>query len=133
MEPITFTALGIFLAPFLLKAGEKVTEKTVEALFDSRKDLAEKFKGLFATEIISLGLNDSSSPIEITKQLEAKPEIKGEISKKVANNQDLLLELVEAFKQMPQAEFGEITINAKNIGQVINNPTASINQTNTFS
>lgn len=125
--------IAVFLAPFLQKAGETVTEKTVEALFDSRKDIAEKFKGLFKTEIISLGLSDSASVQEVTRQLEAKPEIKEEVSKKVANNQDLLEELVVAFKQMPQSEFGGVTINAKNIGQVINNPSAPVTQNNTFS
>ncbi|GAC1401182.1 MAG: hypothetical protein NVSMB56_16340 [Pyrinomonadaceae bacterium] len=133
MEPITLTAIAVFLAPYLKKGGEKIAEKTVEKLFDSHLDLAERFKSLFNHDIISLGLSDAASTDEITKQLEAKPEVKEEVGKKVAANQDLLNEMVEAFKQMPQAEFGGISINAKNIGQVINNPTAPITQTNTFS
>lgn len=133
MEPITLATIALFLAPFLQKAGEKVTEKTVETLFDSRKDLAEKFKGLFQSEIISLGLVDVSSSTEIVKQLEAKPDIKEKIRRKVVDNPALLTEVIQAFRQMPQSELNEITINAKNIGQVINNPTAPITQNNTFS
>lgn len=133
MEPITFTAIAIFLAPYLQKGGEKVVEKSVEALFDAREDLASKFSDLFKDEIIALDLGDSASPAGIAKQLEAKPEIRAEVGKKVAEHRDLLAEMVEAFKQMPQGEFGGITTNAKNIGQVINNPTGSITQTNTFS
>lgn len=133
MEPITLTALAVFLAPYLKKVGEKVGEKTVEALFDSRKDLTEKFVGLFRDEITSLDLGYSASTAEVTTRLEAKPEVRAEVGKKVAEHQDLLNEVVEAFKQMPQAEFNGITVNAKNIGAVINNPTAPITLNNTFS
>ena len=130
MEPITLTAIGIFLAPYLIKAGDKVTEKTVEALFDSRKDLAEKFKGLFNTEIISLGLSDTSSSIEISKQLEAKPEIKEEISKKVANNQDLLNELIIHSNLSANPALKGIAINAEKIAQVNINSTVTQNISN---
>ncbi len=133
MEPFTLTAIAVFLAPYLQKAGEKIAEKTIETLFDSRKDLAEKFTGLFDQEIITLGLNDSATTEEVVKQLEAKPEVKAEIDNKVVANQNLLNEMVEAFKQMPQSEFSGITINAKNIGAIINNPTGPITLNNTFS
>jgi len=133
MEPITITAIAVFLAPYFKKAGEKVAEKTIETLFASRKDLAEKFTGLFRSEIISLGLNDSASTKDITEQLHAKPEIRTEVDKKIVSNQHLLGELFETFRQMPQAEFAGITINAKNIGAVINHPTAPINLNNKFS
>ncbi len=118
MEPFTLTALGIFLAPYLQKAGKKVAEKTVENLFESREDLAKKFSGLFNREIITLGLNDSVTAEEAVEQLEANYEVKTEIDTKVAANRDLLNELVEAFKQMPRAEFSGITLNTKKIGVV---------------
>jgi hypothetical protein len=133
MEPVTLTAIAVFLSPFLKKAGEKVAEKTIETLFESRRDLAEKFTGLFKTDIISLGLSDSASTTEVRARLEASSEAKASVENKVVNNQRLLAELVEAFRQLPQAEFEGITINAKNIGQVINNPTGAITQNNTFS
>jgi len=113
------TALAAFVAPFLMKAGEKVTEKTVETLFDSRKELVERFHGLFKTEIISLGLNDSETTAsEVTKRLEAKPEVKESVNKKIADNPDILNELIEAFRQMPDAEYEGITINAQKIAQI---------------
>ncbi len=133
MEPITMTALAVFLAPYLQKGGEKVVEKTVEALFDARKDLAHKFTDLFKDEIISLDLDSSASTAEITKQLEAKPAVKAEVGQKVAAHQDLLNEMVVAAKQLPQADFAGITVNAKNIGAVINNSTGPITLNNTFS
>jgi transcription elongation factor GreA-like protein len=133
MEPITLTAIAVFLAPYFKKAGEKIADKTVETLFNSHEELAQKFKGLFKDEITTLNLSDSASVAEINKQLEETPQIKEEISKKVADNQPLLNELVTAFQKMPQPEFSGISINAKNIGQIINNPAGSINQTNTFS
>ncbi len=126
---ITFAAIAAFLSPFLYKAGEKVLDKTVEALFDSRKDLAEKFLDVFKPEFQTLGLSESSTTEEIIKQLEAKPEVKEAIRAKVEANQDLLNELVSALQKVDSG----ITVNAKNIGQVINNPTAPITQTNTFS
>lgn len=99
MEPITLTALAIFLAPYLQKAGEKVAEKTVETLFESHEKLADTFSRLFHQEIITLGLNDSATTEEVVKQLEAKPEVKAEIEKKIADNQDLLDKLAEALSK----------------------------------
>lgn len=133
MDPVTITAIAVFLAPYLQKAGQKVAEKTIETLFDNRKDLAEKFTGLFQTDIISLGLNNAASAEEIAKQLSATPQVKQEVGNKIENNQDLLTELVKAFKQSPQPEFQGIEINAKNIGAVINNPSGPIRLTNKFS
>lgn len=133
MEPISLTAIAIFLAPFFKKAGDTVAEKTIETLFEARKDLAEKFTGLFKPEIISLGLSDTASTPEITARLETKPELKEAVTNKIASNQQLLEELVEAFRQIPRSDFEGITINAKNIGQIINHPTGPVTQTNTFS
>src|ERR1051325_605695 len=133
MEPFTLAAIAAFLAPYLSKAGEKVAEKTVEIVLDSRKDLANRFKGLFSTEIISLNLSEASQLNEIHERLESQPELREHLTKKISSNRDLLRELVEAFRQMPQPEFAGVTINAKNIGQVINNPTGPISQNNTSS
>jgi hypothetical protein len=133
MEPITTIAITTFLAPYLKKAGEKVAEKTVETLFDSRKDLAEKFFSLFKSDIISLGLSDSPTIYEIEQQLELRPQVQQVVGQKIVKNQDLLQELIEAFRLMPQEEFTGITINAKNIGAVIHNPRAPITLNNKFS
>jgi hypothetical protein len=117
-----------FLSPYLVKAGEKVSEETVKTLFESRQDLAKKFKGLFQNEIITLGLNETFTAEKTTKLIEAKPEVKEDIRKKIEANRGLFDELVNALKQKD----GGININAKNIGQVINNPSAPITQTNKF-
>lgn len=132
MDSHTITMVAIFLAPFLQKAGEKVTEEMVEKLLSSRREIAEKFTGLFYTEFQQLGLSNSDETETIVKRLDTRPEIKEEIRKKVVNNLDLLNELISAFEQMSNSEFNGITINSKNIGQVINNPTAPIYQNNNF-
>lgn len=99
METNTLTTIIAFLSPYLISAGKKVTDKTIEALFDSRTDLAEKFLGLFKPEFQTLGLSESATTEEITKQLEAKPEVREEIHKKVEGNQDLMNQLTEALSK----------------------------------
>lgn len=103
MEPITttftFATIAAFVSPYLHKAGEKVAEKTIEALFDSRKDIAGKFKNLFNEEIITLGLKETATSAEIAEQLEAKPVVKEEIRQKIEANQDLLQLLAEALSK----------------------------------
>lgn len=131
MDPITIAAIAVFLSPFLQKGGEKLVEKTVETLFDSRKDLARKFTGLFKQEIISLNLNSVSTQ-EIAKQLEANPEIKAEVDKKVAANQDLLSELTIALNDMFHLESSAVTINTEKIAEKIaqvNINTQNVSQT----
>src|SRR5437868_6313548 len=98
MELVALSAIAVFLAPYLQKAGEKVAEKTVETLFDSRRDLAERFRGLFNSEIIALGLSDSATTTEIARRLEDKPEVKESVGRKIVEKQDLVQELVEAFR-----------------------------------
>jgi hypothetical protein len=94
-----FTAIALFLSPYLIKAGEKVAEKTVETLFDSRKDLADKFLDVFKPEFQTLGLSETSTSEEITKQLDAKPKVKEAIRQKVESNQDLITQLTEALSK----------------------------------
>jgi|ERR1044072_635899 hypothetical protein len=121
MDPLTLTALGVFLAPYLQKAGEKVAEKTVEALFDSRKDLADKFTGLFHQEIITLGLNDSTTAEEVTQKLAAKPGVKVKIDKKVSDNIDLLNKLAEALSKHEGGRVIHTKTYIENAGDVIIN------------
>jgi len=128
MEPvITLISLSAFLAGCLLKAGEKFSEKTIETVFEHKKEFLEGFSGLFKQEIITLGLSDSATLEEVQKQLEAKPEIAVRALEKLNNNPQLLADLNEHLKR----ETGGITINAKNIAAAGNiNIT---NQTNNFS
>jgi hypothetical protein len=124
------TALAVFLSPYLIKAGEKVSEKTVETLFESRFDLVEKFKDLFQDEIITLGLNETSNFEETTKLLEANPEVIETIRQKVETNQDLLNDLVKTSQLINRPEFKGLQINAEKIGQININSTVSQNITN---
>ena len=96
---ITIAAIAAFLSPFLFKAGEKVLDKTVETLFDSRKDLADKFLDIFKPEFQTLGLNETSTTEEVIKQLEARPEVKEVIRQKIETNQNLVTQLTEALSQ----------------------------------
>lgn len=101
---INTAALALFIAPYLKIAGQKIAEKTVEALFEARGDLARKFTGLFKEEIISLGLNDSGSTSEMAIRLDATPGVKEAIGKKVADNQNLLEELASALSRQENRE-----------------------------
>jgi hypothetical protein len=134
MEPITLTVLAMLLTPYFQKAGEKLSEKTVELALEKREDIKESFLNLFkGDEIISLDLN-KREPIEQAKALlEAKPEIELEVRQKVESNQILLGKLLAIIKEQVGTESSQITINAKNIGQVINNPTGDVVQHNTWS
>lgn len=99
MEPITFAAIAAFVSPYFHKAGEKVAEKTIEALFNSRADIAGKFNNLFNEEIITLGLGETATSAEIAERLEAKPEVKEAIDTKAKANQRLFDELSEALSK----------------------------------
>lgn len=129
MELISLASLSAFLGTCLLKGGEKFSEKAIETVFEHKRELADVFTGLFQQEIITLGLNDSATPEEVKKQLEAKPEVALQALKKIVDKPDLLAEFNEQLK----TESGGMTINAKNIGQVIKENYGTINQTINFS
>lgn len=118
MEPITLTAIALFLAPYISKGGEKLAEKTIEAVFDSRSELADKFKGLFSDEIISLDLTANDSDADIESRLDEKPALRRSIESKISQNSALLLDLVEAIKSMPDAGSAAVLINAEKIAQI---------------
>ncbi len=128
MEPFTTIAVATFLKVCLDKAGETFTEKMIETAFNNKQGLADSFKGLFRQEITTLGLNEAATPAEITKQLEAKPEITVQALQKLTDNPNLLEELNEQLKKEP----GGMTINAEKIGQVIKENYGTINQTLNF-
>ena len=126
MPIITTTILSTFLTACLLKVGEKVSEKTIENVFEHKKEILERFTGLFKQEISTLGLSDTATLEEVQKQLEAKPEVARQALEKLNNNPKLLADLNEELEQM-----SGMTINAKNIAAAGN---VSINnQTNKFS
>lgn len=90
------TTLAVILAPFFTKAGETLAVESVKLALEKRQDIKDKFLGLFkGDEIISLGLNEQQSPEEVKAAIDAKPEVAGEIQKKLEANQDLLNELAK--------------------------------------
>jgi hypothetical protein len=126
VESITLAALSAFISACLTKAGEKFSEKTVETAFESRQEIAEKFTGLFKSDIIQLGLSDSSTPEEITKQFAAKPEIIERASAKLQSDADSFKELLavvrEAAKSSPTINnFANQTNNDKSVNIVGDN------------
>jgi hypothetical protein len=129
MEFISLASLSAFLSACLLKAGEEFSQKAIETVFQHKKELAGSFTGLFQQEIITLGLNDSATPEDVKKRLEAKPEVTLQALKKVTDNPELLAELNDQLK----LESGGLIINAKNIGQVVKENYGTINQTIKFS
>lgn len=126
MEPVTNSiVVAAFLGACLYKAGEKVSEKTIETIFENKKELADAFTGLFRTEIIALGLNDSTTTAgEIQQQLNANPEVLKQALLKLKNTPELLKELDAQLRK----ETGKMIINAEKIGQLINDNHGTINQ-----
>ncbi|HEX8736111.1 MAG TPA: hypothetical protein VF721_12360, partial [Pyrinomonadaceae bacterium] len=100
MEPITLTALAVFLAPFFTKAGETLAVESVKLALEKKQDIKDRFLALFQRdEFISLGLNEQQSPEEVKALISAKPEVAEEVQKKFEANPDLLKELLEIIKQ----------------------------------
>jgi hypothetical protein len=128
MEFISLASLSAFLGACLLKAGEKFSEKSIETVFEHKSELADVFTGLFQQEIITLGLNDTTTPEEVKKQIELNPEVALQGLKKIADKPELLAE----FNKHLTKETGGMTINAKSIGQVVKENYGTINQTITF-
>jgi hypothetical protein len=77
MEPISTIAIAAFLSACLYKAGEKFSEKTIETVFENKKELADGFTNLFGSEIITLGLNDVTTSAEVQQKLKDIAEIRG--------------------------------------------------------
>ena len=128
MSIIALTAGALFT-----EAGKTLTAETVKLAFKKRQDIKDKIIDVFRPELISLNLNDAQSPEEVKALIEAKPEIKAAIQNKIESNQELLKELLEIIKQQAGKDSSQININAKNIGQVINNSTGDITQNNNWS
>jgi lysyl-tRNA synthetase class I len=99
MAIITMTAIGVFIGACLTKAGEKFSEKAIETVFESRKELAEKFTDFFKPEFIQLGLNESATPEEVTKRLEAKPEIIEQAAARLKNDTESFNALLEVLRE----------------------------------
>jgi len=104
MEIITMTALAAIVSACLTKAGEKFGEKVVETAFESRQGLTGKFIEFFRPEITQLNLSESSTPEEVTKQLEAKPEIVGQATARLQNDTDSYKALLEILRETAKSQ-----------------------------
>ena len=92
--------------------------------------IGENGKSLFYEEFTTLGLNESSTPEEIAKQLEAKPKIAEAIQHKVESSPDYVKELFEVIKSQIKNNSGNVNnVNAENIENVLNQPTGTFNFT----
>ena len=111
MEPITASIVAL-LGACLYKAGEKISEKTIETVFENKEELADGFTGLFRDDVITLGLTDRTTSVEVQRQLDAKPEIALQVQKKLDDNAELVRELHEQMKNVS----GQMTNIAKNVG-----------------
>jgi hypothetical protein len=132
MEPITMTALAAVLAPFFSKAGETLATESVKLALEKRQDIKDGFVNLFKRdEIITLGLNEETSPEQITSLVKANPETAEAVTKRIEASPDLLNQLLEIIKQQSGNDSSNITINAKNIAAAGN--VTIQNQTNNFS
>lgn len=116
-----------------LLIGTFLSESTKNLAKGSANLMQESVKSRFDREFITLGLSLEDTPAEIQKKLEAKPEILEAVQQKLEANPDLIKELLEIIKQQTGKQTGGSNVNAKNVGQVINNPTGTINQNNNFS
>lgn len=125
MPIITTTALAAFVGACLWKAGEKFSEKVVETTFESRQELTGKFIEFFKPEFTQLNLSESSTPEEVTKQLEAKPEIIEQATARLKND-DSFNVLLEILRETSKVEttinnFANQTNNDKSVNIVGDN------------
>lgn len=95
--------------------------------------LQESVKSRFDREFTQLGLSIDDTPEQFQKKLQEKPEILEAVQQKLEANPDIIEELLEIIREQTKKETIGTAIKAKNIGQVINNPTAPIHQKNKFS
>lgn len=127
MELVTLATLSAFLKSCLSKGGEKLSEKLIETVFERKKDLAHTFAGLFQPQLLTLGLNRSTTPDEVRRHLRDRPEVALEALTKLLGNPEVLA----AFNKQLEKESVGMQIHAENIGQVIKENYGTVNQTMT--
>ncbi len=52
MEPITTTAVAAFLGACLYKAGETLSEKTIETVFENKQEFGNSFKDFSGRKLL---------------------------------------------------------------------------------
>lgn len=111
--------ITIFMAVFL-------SETVKNAAKGSANWMASNGKSLFYEDFTALNLSETATVEEITKQLEAKPEVAKTIEKKIEESPEYVKELFEKVKTETQNNPIYInTIKAKKIENVFNQPTGT--------
>jgi Tfp pilus assembly protein PilN len=95
MEPITLTAVALFLTPFFTEAGKTLAVESVKLALEKRQDIKDKIIDVCRPEFTSLNLNDVQSLEEVKALIEAKPDVAAKIQNKIEANSDLLDELAK--------------------------------------
>ena len=114
---------ALFLGAFMAETVKNVAK-------GSANWIGSNGKSLFYNEFIELGLGESATPEEITKQLKAKPEIIEVIEQKIESSPDYVKELFEEIKAQTKNNSGNINnIKAEKIENVLNQPSGTFNFT----
>jgi len=92
--------IGVFLAETV----KNVAKGSANILYNN-------FNLLFYSEITTLGLNDSTNAEEITKHLEAKPEVLETVRQKLNAHPNLVEEMSKTIKEQTGKDLREITSN----------------------
>lgn len=116
------------LVPYLVKGGEKLTEKVVEEGFEQRSQIWESVKSLFiGNDLITLGLMEKYPDNE-----DINNEVKVRLADRLKENPDVARRLEELLKQIPASQIKQNTmtqIGHDNIGlQDISGSDIKINQ-----
>ena len=90
MNPDNYSAqiIGVFLAETV----KNVAKGSANLIYNN-------FNLLFYSEITALDLNDSTSPEQITKQLEAKPEVLETVQQKLNAHPKLAEEMIKTVRE----------------------------------
>lgn len=103
-----------------------LSETVKNAAKGSANWMASNGKSLFYEDFTALNLSETATVEEITKQLEAKPEVAKTIEKKIEESPEYVKELFEKVKTETQNNPIYInTIKAKKIENVFNQPTGT--------
>ncbi|HEX8197003.1 MAG TPA: hypothetical protein VF571_12500 [Pyrinomonadaceae bacterium] len=116
------------LVPYLVKGGEKLTEKVVEEGFEQRSQIWESVKSLFiGDDLITLGLME-----KYPDNQDMKNEVAIRLADRLKENPDVARHLEELLKQIPASQVKQNTmtqIGNDNIGlQDISGSDIKINQ-----
>lgn len=102
------------LVPYLVKGGEKLTEKVVEEGFEQRSQIWESVKSLFiGDDLITLGLMEKYPDNE-----DINNEVKVRLADRLKENPDVARRLEELLKQIPASQIKQNTMTQIGSGHI---------------